>query len=66
VPPESLAEAQLARREAFISARYETAHPVVLVHPLTGERGLFIGGFAQRVVGLSTNPVTSCGCCSTT
>jgi alpha-ketoglutarate-dependent sulfate ester dioxygenase len=23
------------------------------VHPLTGERGLFIGGFAQRVVGLS-------------
>jgi len=50
----------------FISARYETAHPVVLVHPLTGERGLFIGGFAQRVVGLSTNPGTSCGCCSTT
>jgi taurine dioxygenase len=23
------------------------------VHPLTGERGLFIGGFAQRIVGLS-------------
>ena len=28
-------------------------HPVVRVHPLTGERGLFIGGFAQRIVGLS-------------
>jgi len=23
------------------------------VHPETGERGLFIGGFAQRIVGLS-------------
>jgi alpha-ketoglutarate-dependent taurine dioxygenase len=23
------------------------------VHPLTGERSLFIGGFAQRIVGLS-------------
>ena len=23
------------------------------VHPLTGERGLFIGGFARRIVGLS-------------
>ena len=26
---------------------------MVRVHPLTGERGLFIGGFAQRIVGLS-------------
>jgi taurine dioxygenase len=26
---------------------------VVRVHPLTGERGLFIGGFAQRILGLS-------------
>jgi taurine dioxygenase len=26
---------------------------VVRVHPLTGERGLFIGGFAQRITGLS-------------
>jgi taurine dioxygenase len=24
------------------------------VHPLTGERGLFIGGFAKRIVGLSS------------
>jgi alpha-ketoglutarate-dependent sulfate ester dioxygenase len=54
VPPESLDEAEQARREVFISIRYETAHPVVRVHPLTGERGLFIGGFAQRIVGLST------------
>ncbi|MGW4906249.1 TauD/TfdA dioxygenase family protein [Streptomyces sp. NPDC004270] len=36
----------------FVSTPYETEHPLVRVHPLTGERGLFIGGFAQRVVGL--------------
>ncbi len=54
VPPESLDEAKRARRAVFTSIRYQTAHPVVRVHPLTGERGLFIGGFAQRIVGLST------------
>jgi alkyl sulfatase len=53
VPPESLDETQRARREVFLSTRYETVHPIVRVHPLTGEQGLFIGGFAQRVVGLS-------------
>jgi alpha-ketoglutarate-dependent taurine dioxygenase len=53
VPPESLDQAERDRRAEFISIRYETAHPVVRVHPLTGERGLFIGGFAQRIVGLS-------------
>jgi alpha-ketoglutarate-dependent sulfate ester dioxygenase len=25
----------------------------VRVHPRTGERGLFVGGFAQRIIGLS-------------
>jgi alpha-ketoglutarate-dependent sulfate ester dioxygenase len=53
VPPESLDDAERARREVFISRKYETVHPVVRVHPLTGERALFIGGFAQRIVGLS-------------
>lgn len=37
----------------FVSTPYEAEHPVVRVHPLTGERGLFIGGFAKRIVGLS-------------
>ncbi|MDQ1059698.1 alpha-ketoglutarate-dependent taurine dioxygenase [Arthrobacter globiformis] len=43
------------RRKEFSRLKFETAHPVVRVHPLTGERGLFIGGFAQRlrIVGLS-------------
>jgi hypothetical protein len=53
VTPESLSEADQERRRIFLSARYETAHPVVRVHPLTGERGLFIGDFAQRIVGLA-------------
>ncbi|MGC0334647.1 alpha-ketoglutarate-dependent taurine dioxygenase [Streptomyces sp. SAI-170] len=39
----------------FVSTPYEAEHPVVRVHPLTGERGLFIGGFAKRIVGLSSS-----------
>ncbi|MEW2563769.1 TauD/TfdA dioxygenase family protein [Streptomyces griseorubiginosus] len=53
VPEESVDEEQAARRARFTSIKYRTAHPVVRVHPLTGERGLSIGGFAQRIVGLS-------------
>ncbi|MCL6733395.1 TauD/TfdA dioxygenase family protein [Streptomyces neyagawaensis] len=54
VPEEALDEQQAAARAQFTSIEYRTVHPVVRVHPLTGERGLFIGGFAQRIVGLST------------
>lgn len=53
-PPESEDTAEKERRKIFTSIKYQTAHPVVRVHPITGERGLFIGGFAQRIVGLST------------
>ncbi|MEU6228088.1 TauD/TfdA family dioxygenase [Streptomyces sp. NPDC047042] len=53
VPDEALDEEQAAQRAQFTSIGFRTAHPVVRVHPLTGERGLFIGGFAQRIVGLS-------------
>ena len=53
VPEEALDEQQAAQRAQFTSIKYRTVHPVVRVHPLTGERGLFIGGFAQRIVGLS-------------
>jgi len=41
-------------REVFVSTKYRTAHPVVRVHPETGERNLFIGGFAQTIEGLGT------------
>jgi alpha-ketoglutarate-dependent taurine dioxygenase len=52
-PPETVDEQELARRAQFVSRKYRTLHPVVRVHPATGERGLFIGGFAQRIAGLS-------------
>uniref|UniRef100_A0AAU2A848 TauD/TfdA family dioxygenase n=1 Tax=Streptomyces sp. NBC_00093 TaxID=2975649 RepID=A0AAU2A848_9ACTN len=55
VPDEDLDEQQAAQRAQFTSINFRTAHPVVRVHPLTGERGLFIGGFAQRIVGLSVS-----------
>ncbi|MGW7242507.1 TauD/TfdA dioxygenase family protein [Streptomyces sp. NPDC054804] len=53
VPDEEIDEEQAAQRAQFTSITYRTVHPVVRVHPLTGERGLFIGGFAQRIAGLS-------------
>ncbi|WP_405545285.1 TauD/TfdA family dioxygenase [Streptomyces phaeochromogenes] len=55
VPEEDVDEQQAAQRAQFTSIKYRTAHPVVRVHPLTGERRLFIGGFAQRIVGLSVS-----------
>jgi alpha-ketoglutarate-dependent taurine dioxygenase len=53
VPDEEIDEQLAAQRAQFTSIKFRTVHPVVRVHPLTGERGLFIGGFAQRIVGLS-------------
>ncbi|MGV6873171.1 TauD/TfdA dioxygenase family protein [Pseudochelatococcus sp. B33] len=35
----------------FTSTIYETEHPVVRVHPETGERTLLLGNFVQRFVG---------------
>lgn len=54
VQPQFDTEQRQEHRKVFTSTTYRTAHPVVRVHPETGERGLFIGGFAQSVVGLST------------
>ncbi|MCK1797112.1 TauD/TfdA family dioxygenase [Streptomyces sp. XM4193] len=48
-------EAASEHRAKFVSTKYRTAHPVVRVHPESGERGLFIGGFAQSLVGLNSS-----------
>jgi alpha-ketoglutarate-dependent taurine dioxygenase len=47
------AEKIAEHRRQFVSSVWKTAHPVVRVHPESGERNLFIGGFAQKIVGLS-------------
>ena len=43
-----------AYREEFQSTYFETEHPVVRVHPETGERTLVLGHFVKNFVGLST------------
>jgi alpha-ketoglutarate-dependent taurine dioxygenase len=53
VLPRTNTDKAVEYREVFTSTRYRTGHPVVRVHPESGEHGLFIGGFAQRIVGLS-------------
>ncbi|MFB2837348.1 TauD/TfdA dioxygenase family protein [Floridanema evergladense] len=49
-----LSEETKAYRKVFTSTVYETLHPVVRVHPESGEKGLFIGGFVRQIQGLST------------
>ena len=46
---------QLQRYETvFKSTVYETEHPVVQVHPLTGERAIMLGYFVRRLLGVSS------------
>ncbi|MFM0674545.1 TauD/TfdA dioxygenase family protein [Paraburkholderia sediminicola] len=47
------AEAIKRYREAFVSTRYETEHPVVRVHPESGEKTLILGHFVKSFVGLT-------------
>jgi taurine dioxygenase len=39
-------------QEVFTSTVYETEHPVVHVHPETGERNLLLGHFVKQLIGL--------------
>jgi alpha-ketoglutarate-dependent taurine dioxygenase len=41
-------------REIFTSTIYETEHPVVRVHPETGERTLVLGHFVKKLLGYPT------------
>jgi len=38
--------------DEFISTVYETEHPLVRVHPVTGERSLILGQFAKKILGV--------------
>jgi alpha-ketoglutarate-dependent taurine dioxygenase len=42
-------------RRQFRSTRFATEHPVVRVHPETGERTLLLGHFVERFVGLNSS-----------
>ena len=46
-------EAAEQYRQVFASTIYETEHPVVRVHPETGERNLLVGHFVKQFVGLN-------------
>lgn len=51
------AEGEGAQRRAkiFSSNVYRTEHPVVRVHPETGERHLLLGGFVKKIIGYSSS-----------
>ncbi|WP_330241956.1 TauD/TfdA dioxygenase family protein [Streptomyces sp. NBC_00525] len=51
--PQALPEALQQYREVFTSTKFLTEHPVVRVHPETGERALLLGNFVQRISGLT-------------
>ncbi|GAA5786891.1 TauD/TfdA dioxygenase family protein [Chitiniphilus shinanonensis] len=52
--PNASAEALKRYHEVFTSTVYETEHPVVHVHPETGERHLLLGHFVKRILGVGT------------
>ncbi|HSA53798.1 MAG TPA: TauD/TfdA family dioxygenase [Yinghuangia sp.] len=53
VAPTRDPEAFKRYQEVFTKVHYETEHPLVRVHPVTGERTLVLGNFLQRIAGYS-------------
>jgi len=51
--PNSTARQVQRYETVFKSTIYETEHPVVQVHPLTGERAIVLGYFVRRLLGVS-------------
>lgn len=50
---ESAAKRIKDHRNVFASTVYETEHPVVRVHPVSGQRSLLLGHFVKQFVGLN-------------
>lgn len=50
---ESAAKRIKEHRSVFASTVYETEHPVVRVHPVSGQRSLLLGHFVKQFVGLN-------------
>ncbi len=55
VSQHKMTDAQRAFREAFEKRDFQTEHPVVRVHPETGERTLLAGDFVRGFVGLDSH-----------
>ncbi|KYF76136.1 TauD/TfdA dioxygenase family protein [Sorangium sp. So ce1153] len=53
--PEVSPEDERRYQEVFTSTVYETEHPVVRVHPETGERSLVLGHFVKNILGVSSH-----------
>lgn len=54
--PRGTDESGLKRyREQFTAEIYETEHPLVRVHPESGERSLLLGHFVKEIQGVSSN-----------
>ena len=54
--PRNTDESGLKRyREQFTAEVYETEHPLVRVHPESGERSLLLGHFVKQIQGVSSN-----------
>jgi alpha-ketoglutarate-dependent sulfate ester dioxygenase len=41
-------------RDVFASSLFEAEHPIVHVHPISGERALLLGHFLKKIVGVSS------------
>ena len=51
--PAAAAERIAQHRRVFASTVYETEHPVVRVHPVSGQRSLLVGHFVKSFLGLN-------------
>lgn len=52
-PTDAQQDLEKQHKNVFASTVYETEHPVVHVHPVSGERSLLLGHFVKRFVGLN-------------